>query len=117
MRFDEQRPDGALTITGYGPAGWRVGGEVWPDGVLVTPDAAVALLDGLTLAQLAPLAAQGVEVLLLGTGPTLVRDAALLKALAEARLAVDVMDSKAAARTYNVLVSEGRRVAAALLPV
>ena len=116
MRFDEQRLDGALTITGYGPAGWRVGGEIWPDGVLVTPEGAVAL-DGLTVEQLAPLAAQGVEVLLLGTGPTLVRDPVLLKALAEARLAVDVMDSKAAARTYNVLVSEGRRVAAALLPV
>ena len=50
-------------------------------------------------------------------GPTLVRDPILLRALAEARLAVDVMDSKAAARTYNVLVSEGRRVAVALLPI
>jgi uncharacterized protein len=42
---------------------------------------------------------------------------ALKEALDEAGIGVEAMNSPAACRTYNVLVSEGRRVAAALLPV
>jgi uncharacterized protein len=57
-------------------------------------------------------------VLLLGMGATIVwPDRALRDRLQAEGLAADPMSSPAAARTYNVLLSEGRRVAAALLPV
>ena len=119
MKFEAQRGDGALLIEGYAGRGFRVGDREWPDGVLVTPEAAHEF-SALTLAAFAPLgeADPPIELLLIGTGPTMRRpDAALLAALAGQGLAVDFMDSRAAARTYNVLALEGRRVAAGLFPV
>ncbi len=59
-----------------------------------------------------------IDVLLLGTGPQMqFFPPALREALKEKGLSVDAMDTGAACRTYNVLAAEGRRVAAALLPV
>ena len=56
------------------------------------------------------------EMVLLGTGATLrFPHPALTKALIAARIGVEVMDTGAACRTYNILTGEGRRVAAALL--
>lgn len=58
------------------------------------------------------------EVVLLGTGNRLQFPApALTRALTAAQLGLEVMDTGAACRTYNILMSEGRRVAAALLPL
>ena len=57
-------------------------------------------------------------VVLCGSGKTADRPGAdLRQALKNAGLNVDYMDTGAACRTYNVLMAEGRRVAAALLPV
>ena len=62
------------------------------------------------IAELAP------EILLVGTGARQRFPApALLRSLIEARIGYEIMDFAAAARTYNVLMLEGRRVAAALL--
>ncbi len=56
------------------------------------------------------------EVLIIGTGKHQVfLDPAILAPLLQARVGIEVMDSKAASRTYNVLMSEGRKVAVALL--
>ena len=56
------------------------------------------------------------EVVLLGSGALLrFPEAAVLAPLAQARIGVEVMDTGAACRTFNVLVAEGRRVAAALV--
>jgi len=56
------------------------------------------------------------EVLLIGTGRTTSFPAAdILSTLAARHIGVECMDSRAAARTYNVLVAEGRRVSAAIL--
>jgi len=56
------------------------------------------------------------EVLIIGTGrQTAFPDAAVLDMLAEAHIGFECMDSRAAARTYNILVSEGRDVSAAML--
>ncbi len=56
------------------------------------------------------------EVLLIGTGRTAAFPAADILAALEARhIGYECMDSRAAARTYNVLVGEGRRVSAAIL--
>jgi uncharacterized protein len=57
------------------------------------------------------------EVLLIGTGRrTVFPDAEVLRALNEAHIGFECMDSRAAARTYNILAAEGRDVSAALLP-
>jgi uncharacterized protein len=56
------------------------------------------------------------ELVLLGTGPRQrFPRPALLRPLIEARVGFEVMDLQAACRTFNILVGEGRRVAAALL--
>ena len=70
----------------------------------------------LTAAHLAPLAAIACDVLLLGTGERLrFPAAAILRPLIEARVGVEMMDTAAACRTYNILVAEGRKAAAALI--
>lgn len=56
------------------------------------------------------------EVVLLGTGPTQqFPDHAILAPLYQAQLGVEIMDSAAACRTYNLLVAEARKVVAALI--
>ena len=122
-RFEPQAPPGpAPVIQGYAPGGFRVSGQQYAGGVLVTPTRAivwpVASLDGLTAAAFDVIGDEPVEVVLLGTGATLRRPSADVMAAWRARgLVVELMDSKAAARTYTVLANEGRLVAAALLPV
>ena len=70
----------------------------------------------LTAEHLAPLASLGCDVLLLGTGSRQrFPAAALLRPLIEAKIGVEAMDTPAACRTYNILVAEGRKVAAALI--
>jgi uncharacterized protein len=121
-RFEQQPgPAGVPVIQGYAAGGFRVAGVSYSGGVLVLPSGVAPWTAG-PLSALTPedFAAIGpeLEVVLLGTGATMARPAkALTDALKARGLALDFMDSKAAARTYNVLAGEGRRVAAALLPL
>jgi uncharacterized protein len=58
------------------------------------------------------------EIVLLGTGTSLrFPDPCLTNCLTSRRIGLEVMDSHAACRTYNILVAEGRKVLAALLPL
>jgi uncharacterized protein len=58
------------------------------------------------------------EVVLLGTGPRLrFPDRRLLKSFADRGIGLEIMDTAAACRTYNVLMSEGRNVVAGLLMI
>lgn len=109
-------PDGR-PVDGYGPGFFRIGGEVHSGPVLVS-NAGAARWGGLgDEAPLRALAGQ-VDVLFIGTGPEIAHIPAGLRAgLEQAGLGVETMASPAAARTFNVLLGEGRRVAAALLPV
>ncbi|MEH0194490.1 MTH938/NDUFAF3 family protein [Caulobacter sp. CCNWLY153] len=112
------------SIDAWGGGGFRVSGVWRPGSLLVIDDQpldwAVASLAELTPDAFAPVFAAGgaVEFVLLGMGlanalpPRPVRDA--LKA---AGLGLEFMSTEAAARTYNVLASEGRRMAAALIAV
>jgi uncharacterized protein len=69
-----------------------------------------------TLADLEPALALQPEILLLGTGGTLVwPEADLMSALAPRGIGLEIMSTPAACRTFNVLVHERRRVVAALL--
>ena len=75
---------------------------------------------GLTAEAFAPVLAEAdaIELLLIGTGLDLVPlRPPVRQRLRDAGLGIDVMQTGAAARTYNVLVAENRRVAAALVAV
>jgi uncharacterized protein len=117
MRLTEVSYGAALPIEGYGPGFFRVGGHVLRGPSLVTPwDAGPwgGLQDSA-----APLSLAGrIDVLLLGMGAEIAHPPADFRAALEAAgIGVEVMNSPAACRTYNVLLGEGRRIAAALLPV
>jgi uncharacterized protein len=117
MRLTEITYGAALAIEGYGPGFFRVGTHVLRGPSLVTPwDAGPwgGLEDMAT-----PLALAGrIDVLLLGLGAEVaIVPRALREALEVAGIGVEPMNSPAACRTYNVLLGEGRRIAAALLPV
>ena len=114
-------PTDRQVIERYGPNGFRVSGVVHKGSVIVFPDHILAWeatdAAAVTFEALAPILQAGdVEILLVGLG----RNFAMLQPALRARLreigiAVEAMDTGAACRTYNVLLSEGRRVAAALL--
>jgi uncharacterized protein len=110
---------GQQVIERYGASGFRVSGQVYHGAVLVFPDRTVAWeAAALTAESLAPVVAHGgVELLLLGLGSRMMPVNGTLRAVLRATgIAVEAMDTGAACRTYNVLLAEDRRVAAALLP-
>src|ERR1700746_3412830 len=114
---------GRQIIERYAASGFRVSGVIYRGPVLVFPGLTVvweaAAATGVTWDALAPVIEHGgVEILLLGLGrSTTAVPAALRAALRTAGIALEAMDTGAACRTYNVLVAEDRRVAAALLPL
>lgn len=124
MDITPKVPEGRQVVTGYGDGRIRISGTPWEHPVLVTPEETfpwpIASLDDLTAESLAPLFTHtpGLEILLVGCGRQLRPIPPAIKtALREAGMVSDPMDTGAACRTYNVLVSEDRRVAAALLPI
>ena len=115
---------GRAPIEAYGNGGFRFAGMSHRGSILCLPSAVlawpVASIADITAASLADVLAEQsrIEILLVGTG----RQPALLEAapfarLREAGIGIDGMDTGAAARTYNVLLAEGRAVAAALIAV
>ena len=116
-RLDEIRLGRAVAVDGYGPGFFRIGGRVMRGAVIVTETGAGPWAG---LADAAPLMALAgrIDVLLIGTGTTITHLPADLRAAIEAAgIGLEAMDSAAAARGYNLLLAEGRRVAAALMPV
>jgi uncharacterized protein len=118
-------PDPALVqvIRSYGPGHFLIGERDWREPVLVTPAAttawSIARAEDLSLASLDALKqAPPTELLVLGCGPRAVFITPAVRAeLKGAGLALEVVDTGSACRIYNVLVAEGRRVAAALIPL
>jgi uncharacterized protein len=115
-------PAGRQIIERYGSSGFRVTGVIWRGPVLVFPDMtmawAAADISAVGWESLSPVVGHGgVQILLLGLGSgTAAVDGSLRARLRAAGMSLEAMDTGAACRTYNVLVSEDRRVAAALIP-
>ena len=117
-------PKGRQVITGYGNGQFRIGGEVYSTSVLVFPDRVVqwVIAPGapITLDNLNVVVEEEgeIDLLLIGCSksqsmlPPIIRNT--LKA---AGIGLEIMDTGAACRTYNVLLAEGRRVAAALVSI
>lgn len=120
MKFHLTQGAGNI-VTGTG-AGWvRVGGDEYRRSFIVAPDAivsawAVAGFEALSEADFDQVKALSPEIVLLGTGERQrFPHPRLYRALTDAGIGVEVMDTAAAARTYNIIAAEGRRVAAALI--
>jgi len=119
-------PQGRQIIESYGDGRFRVTGTVHQGSVLVFPDRTVAWevaeIASLTEESLAGIAAAGdagiIDLLLIGCGARMAQIASKLRAALRAHgVVIEPMDTGAAARTYNVLAAEGRKVAAALIAV
>ena len=120
MKLHSSAPSALNTFTSYGEGYVMVNGQRREGSMIVTPERilpweagsyeALAEEHFTVFLELAP------EILLLGTGPKQrFPHPRLTRKLAEKRIGVEVMDLQAACRTYNILMAEERRVAAALL--
>jgi uncharacterized protein len=120
VKLHASAPGARHVFSGYGEGYVLVNGARHETSVIVTPERvlpwSVAAFDALAESDFEPFLALGLEILLVGTGPKQrFPHPRLTRALAEKRVGIEVMDTQAACRTYNILIAEGRRVAAAIL--
>lgn len=117
MRVTEVHYPGSPPVDAYGPGFFRVAGAVWTGPLLLLPEGPLGWSG---LPDLAPILEQSgaIDVLLIGMGAEIRALPRELRTLLEtADIGVEIMATPPACRTYNVLLSEGRRIAAALIPV
>ena len=121
MKIEREAAEGRNLFTGYGE-GWvevnrqRYTASLLVSGDRITADWPLASLGELAADHLAAVLELEPEVVLLGTGATFAfPEPARLASLHKAGVGVEVMDTAAACRTYNILLGEGRNVVAALI--
>jgi uncharacterized protein len=120
MKFHLSTAEGNM-FTGHGADYVRLGVVEYRENILVTPERIITGwapggFDALTEADFAAMAALEPVVALLGTGATLrFPHPRLARALTDAGIGLEVMDTPAVCRTFNILAAEGRKVAAAVL--
>lgn len=108
-------------FTGYGDGYVAVSGQRYEHPLLVIPGRAVehwnvTSFETLTAADFDALLAMQPEIIVFGSGATLrFPRPEIVRPLAEAGVGLEVMDTRAACRTYNILLSEDRKVLAAIL--
>ncbi len=122
MELNSAVPSGSRIVDAYLPGGFRVGGQRFDGSVIVLPDGVlpwgVTSVDQISVESLDPVrsVSPAVDVLLIGCGARMaLLPPGVRKALRDLGLVADMMDTTAACRTFNVLVSENRRAAAALI--
>ena len=122
MQLNHERPDYAWVLRGADGRRARVNDRVLERSFALAPDrliedwAAPATAAALEPAHLDALLALAPELLVLGTGQRQVFPSpAVMAACLTRGIGIEVMDNAAAARTYNVLAGEGRKVVVALL--
>lgn len=121
MKLHLSRTDGLYTFSGYGVGHVIVNGTHHQRNLLVTPsrlipDWTTHAFDELDESDFSFLASLDKEVILLGTGQTFRFPHPRLTQLVLATgCGLEVMDTQAACRTYNILAAEDRDVACALL--
>lgn len=121
MKLHLTQAAGQNLFTAYGEGYVQVNQQRFESSVLVMPEQLIAdwpprSLEQLTAAHFKHIANLQPEIVLLGTGNMLrFPHPRLSNPLSQAHIGFEVMDTYAAARTYNILMGEGRRVLAALL--
>ena len=121
MKISLDVPGAIHVVRAYVPGELRIGDRRFDRSLIVTATTLIehwrpGTIDELVPGDLDPLLELRPEVLLIGSGNRQrFPDRRALAALYSARLGFEVMDTGAACRTYNLLVAEGRHVAAALI--
>ena len=120
MKLHAPAPTALNTFSGYGDGFVLVNGQRHEANLIVLPEQLMPWsaknFDALVEADFEVLLELNLEILLLGTGPKQrFPQPRLTQALARKRIGVEAMDLRAACRTYNILMAEERRVAAAIL--
>ena len=120
MKLHASAPSALNTFTAYGEGYVMVNGQRHESNLIVLPERLLAwsaiTFDALKEGDFEVFLELDLEILLLGTGPRQrFPHPRLTQALAARRIGVEAMDLQAACRTYNILMAEERRVAAALL--
>jgi uncharacterized protein len=121
MRFTQSSSTARNLIRSYAPGEIRINDQIFHDALIVAPSSiapgpALTEAGELTAAHAADIIALAPELVLVGTGRRQVFPPAEFGAqFLRAGIGFEVMDSGAACRTFNVLVTEERRVVALLL--
>ena len=121
MKLHATRAPGRNVFTGYGQGFVTVNAERFEHSIIVLPEGPVlrwnlTSIGALDEDAIRELAALKVEILLLGTGDhQRFPNMRSLQPLREAGTGIEAMDTRAACRTYNILLAEERNVAAALI--
>jgi uncharacterized protein len=121
VKFERDSADGRNAFTGYGAGYVEVNGKRHVSSLVVSGDRIVVdwpatSVDALGADHLAAILELRPQIAIIGTGSTFrFPDPARLAPLHQARIGVEVMDTAAACRTYNILQGEGRNVVAALI--
>jgi len=112
----------AVSVRSVANGQFLIGEDTWAEAIALTADGIVAdwaaiPVEALSRDSLEPLLRLQPEVLIVGTGSRqMLPDRSLMFAMARAGVGLELMDTPAAARTFNVLANEGRSVAAVLYP-
>lgn len=122
MKINLESNAGRNFIRSYGPGSVTVNEKIYSRSLILTPqtltDWPPTGFTDLVTAHFQTIADMRPEVVVLGTGARLRFPAPhLIRSLVEAQIGLEVMDTGAACRTYNILMNDGRRVAAALLMI
>jgi uncharacterized protein len=121
MKLHKDSGENVLRISAYDGASVTVAEQRLTATFALTPQSLIAPISvpgisDLTWRRLTDLHDHGIEILVLGTGrQQQFPSSAFYAELATARIGLEVMDTGAACRTYNILASEGRRVAAVIM--
>jgi uncharacterized protein len=121
LKIEREHAEGRNTFTGYGAGYVEVNRARHSESLVVSGDRLVTSWPAHNVAELsadhmAAIVELKPEIVLLGTGSTFTfPEPALLAPLYQAGIGVEVMDTPAACRTYNILLGEGRNVVAALI--
>ncbi|WP_114637192.1 Mth938-like domain-containing protein [Polynucleobacter necessarius] len=121
MKLQSDLHSGANTITGYGDGYVEINKAPYAHAVLLSSDGAISewpvqAFDDLEPNHFAQMVDLKPELILIGTGSRQrFPKPELLKALIEAKIGFEIMDSQAACRTYSILVGEGRQALLALI--
>lgn len=120
MSLQEARPDGVLTVRRVADDHVAVAGREVTESFLLSPEAVtpwpVSAVEQIDAAAVAPILALQPELVIIGTGPRqrLLAPRQQIELLRHG-IGVEAMDNAAAARTYNLLALEGRRVVAGFI--
>lgn len=126
MKLHLTQADGQYLITAFDDGFVKINHQPYTNSLILMPNILIDdwlsatpmphALKGLTVDNITTIAELNPEVVLLGTGKThQFMHPKMVAALTQLNIAVEFMSTAAACRTYNILMSEGRNVAAALI--